>query len=246
VPTDALICYIHINKNAGNSIIEALVNNYPGRFEQYLVSGRRSTTSSGAKTVDVLDEDVRRIVAEIGARQHRYDAVALNLPVGIDRMIDRPTSYITMMREPVDRCVSYWYWAYKKRDSGNLWAALQAGVPAGVDGLPLQFRNDQVRFLSGTPNVEVTADDLKLAIKTIKERFAFVGAVEQFDECREFLARTLSWTGSAAFHLNKGDRDDRRLLPPGIVEVFQAANLWDMELYQWLTRKYLPSMLAPS
>ncbi|GAB3863113.1 hypothetical protein GCM10029963_70970 [Micromonospora andamanensis] len=47
--SDPLLCYVHINKNAGNSIIEALLNNYPGRFRQYLVSGRKSNGGRGPK-----------------------------------------------------------------------------------------------------------------------------------------------------------------------------------------------------
>ncbi len=241
---DALLCYVHINKNAGNSVVEALLANYPDRFRQYLVSGRRSAVAPLAKTVDAPDADVRRVVTEISENQHRYDAVALNLPVGIDRKITRPTRYLTLLREPVDRCVSYWHWAYKKRARGGLWAALQAGLSDGVAGLPLQFRNDQVRFLSGTANADVTAEDLAAAVRTIEERFAFVGTVERFAECREVMARLLSWRQPPTFHLDRGDRRDPRLLPPGLVDRFHIANVWDRELHQWVTRSYLPSMLA--
>ncbi|MEV4715114.1 hypothetical protein [Micromonospora sp. NPDC049374] len=242
--SDPLVCYVHINKNAGNSIIEALLNNYPGQFRQYLVSGRRSNGGPGAKTVDSPDEDVRQIVSEIVENQHRHDAIALNLPVGVHRRIGRPVRYVTMLREPVDRCVSYWYWAYRKRDTGNLWAALQAGLPDGVAGLPLQFRDDQVRFLSGTTNVETTDDDLALAKKAVEEHFAFVGTVERFAECQARLGEMLSWKRPATFHLNSGDRGDHRLLPPEAIDIFRAANTRDMELYQWLTRSYLPSVLG--
>jgi Sulfotransferase family len=236
-----LICYVHINKNAGNSIIEALYRNYPDRFRQFLVSGRRSADAAGAKTVDSGDDDVRRVLDDIRGEQRRLSAIALNLPVGLHRKLDREVTYFTLMRAPVDRCVSYWYWAYKKRETGNLWATLVAGIGRG--DLPLQFRNDQTRFLSGTGDVELTRDHLELAKKTIVERFAFVGAVERFDDCQQVLVRRLGWTDPARHHLNRGDRPEQALLPAFATDLFAAANALDQELYTWLTRTYLPPLL---
>jgi hypothetical protein len=236
-----LLCYVHINKNAGNSIIEALLKNYPERFTQYLVSGRRSAVTGDAKTVDSADADVRKVLADIHADASGLSALALNLPVGLHRTMDREVTYITMMRDPVDRCISYWYWAYKKRETGNLWSVLQDGVDRGV--LPLQFRNDQTRFLSGTADEEITPEHVELAKKTIEERFAFVGAVERFDECQQALTRRLGWAYSCRYHLNRGDRGDHALLPADAPGLFAAANLLDMELYEWLMSSYLPSVL---
>ena len=237
-----LICYVHINKNAGNSIIEALYQNYPDRFSQFLISGRRSATAAGAKTVDSDDDDVRRVLSEIRAQERRLSAIALNLPVGLHRKVDREVSYFTLMRAPVERCVSYWYWAYKKRETGNLWATLVAGIGRGE--LPLQFRNDQTRFLCGTGDVDLTHDHLELAKRTIVDRFAFVGAVERFDESRQALARRLGWADPGRYHLNRGDRTDQALLPAFATELFATANALDQELYTWLTSTYLPPLLS--
>jgi hypothetical protein len=236
-----LICYVHINKNAGNSVIEALYQNYPDRFRQFLVSGRRSAAAPGAKTVDSGDGDVREVLTSIREQEPRLSAIALNLPVGVHRKLDRGVTYVTLLRAPVDRCVSYWYWAHKKRETGNLWATLQAGIGHGE--LPLQFRNDQTRFLSGTGDVDLTRDHLELAKRTIVERFAFVGAVERFDESRRVLAERLGWADAGRYHLNRGDRTDPGLLPASALDLFATANALDQELYTWLTSSYLPPLL---
>src|SRR5439155_1820640 len=113
VAPGGLVCYVHINKNFGNTIRDVLDRNYGGRLAEYMVNGRRTRRADAARTVDSGDDDVRRVVDEIQRRQFAIDCLALNLPYGIHRYLNRPARYFTLLREPVDRCVSFWYWAYR-------------------------------------------------------------------------------------------------------------------------------------
>src|SRR5215472_12954154 len=119
--TKPLINFIHINKNGGTSIRHLLAKNY-GR-EQYfdaMIQGRRGADGC-AKTAHGLDVDVHEVISEIQSLQNALECAATNLPFGLHQYLDRPVSYFSFLREPVSRCLSYWFFAYRNRDIGGLW-----------------------------------------------------------------------------------------------------------------------------
>lgn len=240
-----LVCYIHINKNGGNTLNDALERRYSSGFAEFLLQGRRS--GSGAKTVDSDDAAVRETLAEIRDAGPNIECVAVNLPYGVHRHVERPVRYFTFLRDPVARCISYWYWLYRNRERGNGWAALECydfDVREIVEsGRFPQFVNDQTRFVTGSADLEITEDHLEQAKHLIAETFVFVGAVERFADCYDELARRLEWPASAPGHLNRGDHRDGTVLPEGAASHFEDANDIDRRLYEWLTRYYLPEAL---
>lgn len=245
--TDALLCFIHINKNAGNSLVATLQSEYSTRFRQYLVQGRYTLDRAAAKTVDCPTPDVREVLDEIRHQQWHLDAVSVNLPYGMHRQMDRSVDYVGWVREPVARCVSYWYWAYAQRHSGDLWDELKRidwRDEDAAEQLPLQLRNDQTRFLSGTGEVEVAREHVAAAIDAVRDRFAFLGAVERYGRCLKVLADLLGWRNVRGYHLNAKSADVPDLLPPAAIPVLEVANAMDRELYDWVVREYLPAALA--
>lgn len=243
---EALLVFIHINKNAGNSLVATLESQYGTRFRHYLVRGRYAPNPTTAKTVESPTPDVRAVVEEIRREQWQLDAVSVNLPYGMHRQVERSVRYIAWVREPVDRCVSNWYWAYAQRHRGDLWDALNRIDWRGEDAiarLPLQFRNDQTRFLCGTSDVDVATEHVAEAIVAVRDRFAFVGVVEQYERCLRALASTLGWGEVKRYHLNAKSADLPAFLPVEAIPVFEAANAMDRDLYDWVVRDYLPAAL---
>jgi hypothetical protein len=246
---DPLLCYIHINKNFGNTIRDVLDRNYPGRLGEFMVHQRKSAATAGPKTVDSPDDDVRSAIAQVRQLGSVIDCVAINLPYGIHRALDRPVRYFTFLREPVERCISYWYWAYGRRGRGpgSIWHTVESmdfdlARILETNALP-QFRNDQTRFVTGTGNVQVTADDFAYAQHLIREKYAFVGAVERFAACHRLLAGRLGWTDLRYGHLNPADRSDRSALPPRAGKLFREYNDVDVRLHRWLVDTFLPSVV---
>lgn len=244
-----LLCYIHIAKNSGNTIRDVLERNYPGRLGEFMVHKRTSALSRSPKTVDALDEDVRTVVSEAVRLAPSVDCLALNLPYGVHRMLRRPVRYFTFLREPVERCLSYWYWAYavRHRGTGTIWHLLESfefDLARILDSgrLPA-FSNDQTRFVTGSADLVVTREHLAQAKKAIRESFFFVGAVERFPDCHAHLATRLDWKDQAYGHLNHANRDDGIPLPDRAAELFHDRNEIDAELHDWLMNDYLPGTL---
>ena len=244
----ALLYFLHIDKNAGSSIRRILKMNYaPGTFFDVRPFSRMGVDGR-PKTVDGLDEDVYQFISEIQSQQYKVDCIAANLPFGIDKFLDRPVKYFTFLREPVSRCISYWYFAFQTRHTAPLWSVLESYDfdlrRIFQDNALYQFSNDQVRIVSGSSTPEPAEVELQMACEVIERRFALAGAVERFDSCLKALARELDWKQAASVRLNVGVKTDRSLLPASAEKYFREANEWDAKLYDWLVRKYLPPRLS--
>lgn len=221
--------------------------NYPGdAFLEIMIQGRRGL-GGGAKTVKGLDEDVIAALNEIQVRQHSLSCIAANLPFGLHAYLDRPVAYFTLLREPISRCISYWYFAYRTREDGRLWSTFESYDfdlrRILNENVAFQLSNDQVRMLSGSSAAEPGESELKQARENIQEHFILAGAIEHFDRCLSLLADRFGWRRTADLKENVGDKSDRSLLPSDAVKWLRDANEWDIRLYKWLVSDYLPGKL---
>ena len=243
---DNLICFVHINKNGGTSVRELLRRNYAASgLLEVTIQGRRSVDGR-AKSVDSFDEDVLQAVSEAQSKQQMLCCCAANLPFGIHNYLDRPVSYFTFLREPVGRCISYWHFAFRTRNEGRLWSKLEA-CEFDLERIrqthtAYQFFNDQIRMVTGSSNPEPGVTELALAREIIERDFAFVGATERLSDGIRFLAPQFGWTNASCGKVNVGD--NRAFLPVGADKYFRETNEWDIRLYEWLVRAYLPRKLG--
>jgi hypothetical protein len=243
-----LLYYVHIFKNAGNTMREVLWRNRgPGEFIDVMIHGRLDA-SRAPKTFGSPDEDVRELLNLISGNVGVLSYVAADLPFGLHHHIARPVRYLALLREPVDRCTSYWYYAYKRRAEGPMWSVLEEhgfDVAAAVEksGL-IQYSNDQVRCILGSSKLVMDTGDLSQAVEVIRASYDLVGTVTRLEDCLRLLAGRYGWRGLARTpRLNVGDRADQSLLPPRAAVAFHDLNEIDMALYRWVEDVYLPAVL---
>jgi hypothetical protein len=243
-----LVNFMHIEKNAGTTMRSILRMNY--NSNEYFGApplGRVSCTGE-AKTINSPDQDIFEVSSEIQNQQHRLACVAASLPFGIDKYLDRPVAYFTFLREPVERCISTWYFAFQNRSRSGLWSILEQYdfdlLRILGDGVAYQFTNDQVRMIAGISSPRPTACDFRSAREIIAERFVLAGAVTAFDRCLQVLAPRFGWQKTSYSPLNVGVKSDHSLLPTGAENHFREANDLDIRLYEWVVQTYLPRRLA--
>jgi hypothetical protein len=148
---------------------------------------------------------------------------------GIHEQVQRPWRYVTMLRNPVDRALSMYYF-------------LNAGgeVPIGTFFAQPQFKeldNDQTRRIAGVdPELgKCTAEHLELAKNNLRQHFAVVGLAERFDASIVLMKRKFGWENSISYYPRNvtAGRPLASTLPQGVIDQIMALNQLDQALYQY-------------
>ena len=219
-----VILYLHIPKAAGTTLSRMLERRV-GRSLVYVVRDTRTGLQEVAALPDAKREELQLI------RGH--------FAYGVHAALQRPFEYITMLREPVDRVVSHYY--YVLRNPAHY---LHARVTSekmslkkyALGGLTREMDNGQVRAIAGPyyrdPRGQCSRDLLELAKDNLRNRFAVVGLAERFDETVLLLGERYGWEDMAYTRQNvTSDRVRLNELPEETIEAIRKANALDVELY---------------
>jgi hypothetical protein len=175
--------------------------------------------------------------------------------MGLHRAFDRPAKYFTIIRHPVDRVISDFYFR------------VQEGEPLLKDGRLLSLdeyveaRNDvylcdyQVRVLSGsaqlesqrqpigmlTPGPPVESRHLEQAKRNIEDHFLSTAPLEKMTELALLIRSIYGWPMRRLLNENK-NRTKRRLhvreLSARTLKIIEECNRNDLELYHWVSKRF--------
>ena len=160
---------------------------------------------------------------------------------GVHRHVPRPSVYVTLLREPVERVVSLYH--HILRAGGERYHDEVVARGASLEEFVSTFGcrevdNDQTRRIAGVepPFGEVDAAVLERAKRNLRG-FAFVGLTERFDESLVALKRRLGWEYVLYLPaLVNRDRPALAALPPAAVAAIEAHNEHDRALYEYAER----------
>lgn len=222
--TTPLIVFTHVPKTSGTSFRKALVeaNLAPERISRY-----------GNASRFLRDRGTERAF------------VWGHMPSGVHLLTRRRIEYVTFLRDPVDRAVSYYYFV---KDSDPRFYKHPERDEA--DALSLtefyslrKYQNWQTRFLAGLPyhhlyphldSERFDRATLSAAIRNLTERYACFGMQERFEESLEVFQRHFEWQ-------RRGEvpREKRTGTRPGLGELdaetrrsLRESNALDCRLYE--------------
>ena len=148
---------------------------------------------------------------------------------GLHEHVARPCRYVTLLRDPVERVVSLYYYA-KLEETMSLEEFARKPPFREVD-------NDQVRRIAGVnpPVGECTREMLDLARENLRRHFDVVGTTERMDETLAQLKVKLGWNreiDSYPRNVNAA-RPSASVLTREAVEAVRARNELDYELWRY-------------
>ena len=198
-------------------------------------------------------------------------AVVGHFSYGIHRCLRRPSTYVTMLRDPVERIVSLYYHhhAYQLLNPSvtledfvqgcppSAWAMELAGRypidrPTDEDGLRELSKalvdNDQTRRLAGREPAFGCCDEslLEEARRRLREDFSVVGVTDRFDETLVLLQRRLAWSQPLEYlpRLVNRDRPEAREISEPVRALIEERNPLDRALYDEACRLLDQSVAA--
>jgi hypothetical protein len=175
------------------------------------------------------------------ARRAEIRMLRGHMPFGLHKYIPGPSTYFTLLRDPVERVVSYYY--FVRRDPQHYLHdyALVQGMTLKryiESQVSLATDNCQTRIISGVwdtlPHDECTEATLASAKRNLAEHFTVVGLTERFDETLMLLKQRFAWQN--VFYQRQNvtwGRPGQESLPAETLAVVRERNQLDLRLYTY-------------
>ena len=167
-------------------------------------------------------------------RRRRLRVVRGHLFYGIHEFLPQGATYITMLREPVARFLSSYYFILR-RPLHPLHRKLKRERLGVEDYLRLipHRHNLQCRLIAGVKDTAMIADErlLDMAKEHLIKSFSVVGISERFEESLMLMATTFDW--EIPFYKNCKVSKTRPQINSGTVEMIRDHNRLDVELYEF-------------
>ncbi|MEO7167963.1 MAG: sulfotransferase family 2 domain-containing protein [Spartobacteria bacterium] len=216
---EALI-FLHIPKTAGTTLNRIIERQY-SPFAIFTMDPHRIRAT--AERFKHLSE----------ARRRQFQVVRGHLLYGIHHFLPQGATYMTMLREPVARVLSAYYFVLR-RPLNPLHRRLKRERLRVEDCVRLfpHRQNSQCRFLAGVEDTG-SCDErtLDIAKEHLTKSFSVVGIAERFEESLMLMAKTFDW--EVAFYENHKVAKTRPRVDPGALEIIRDHNRLDLELYEF-------------
>lgn len=217
--------FLHVQKTGGTTLHRILERQYP---EDQIYS------------FDAWNHTFEHFTNLSEGERSRIRLLRGHMVFGMHEYVPNPSTYFTLLRDPVDRVISYYY--HVLRDHNHHWhdfvvsndVGLRAFVESGKD---IGMSDFQTRVLAGgrwhnSPYGKCPREAVKVAQRHLQDHFSVVGLLRRFDETLLMLGKASGWQDLCYVRRNvTRQRPDKRDLPRGTLKAIVNANRRDIELY---------------
>ena len=227
------ILYLHIPKAAGSTLGRIL--------DQRCQKGRVLIIHNTRRATEEL-------MAVPEAERVRLQLVRGHYPYGIHECLTQPFEYVTILRDPVERIISHYYYLLRHPAHYlyNRVTSEKMGIKEYLQaGLTKELDNGQTRLISGyynrDPYGQCQRELLDLAKENLRNHFAVVGLAERFDETVLLLSQKLKLGWNNMYYVRENvtpDRPRREQLSADVMEAINAVNHLDVELYAFAAKLF--------
>jgi hypothetical protein len=181
-------------------------------------------------------------------RLNRNDVFTGHMPFGLHQLMAREATYITILRKPVERVISeYFYRIGRKTHPLEDRKIKGLSLRDYVEKLP--YNNVQTKLLAGgNPGYDFMAGTcspamLETAKRNLTERFSLVGLTERFDETLALCKIIFGWNLEryAALRVTPA-KPNEKAISADLRELIAERNRFDMELYQYAAQLFAQTL----
>lgn len=183
------VIFLHIPKTAGTTLHRIINQQYYRKqiYSIYPTPLQPGTGVEALKHLSLLEQAQIRVLTG-------------HMPFGFHTLIPNASTYITLLRDPIERVISFYYFIRQEPSHYFHDYALMADMTLDKfleSRVTLATNNFQVRMLSGALDAvgygECTSEMLEMAKQNLQSYFAVVGLTERFDETLIMLRRAFHW-----------------------------------------------------
>jgi len=216
---EALI-FLHIPKTAGTTL---------NRIIEWQYSPLSIFTMDPYR-IRATPERLRKLSEQ---RRRRLRVVRGHLYYGIHEFLPQGATYMTMLREPVARFFSSYYFIQRRplHPMHRKVTTERIGVEDFIRLTPHR-QNLQCSLIAGIKN-DGSCDErtLEKAKKNLVDSFSVVGICERFEESLVLFSEIFGW--EVPFYENRKVAKNRPRVEPSAVDMIKEHNRLDLELYEF-------------
>ena len=227
------IIFVHIPKAAGSTLNKIIERQYEPKaiFSTKMALGVQESIAEFKKLPEARKREIKVIHGHMDFGLHEY--------------FPQTCTYITIIRDPVDRIISHYYFVlrtpqhylYQKVTSKDM--SLKDYVTSRIS---TELDNGQTRVLSGVESIgfgQCSTEMLESAKKNIREHFAVVGLTERFDETLMLLKRAFGWKNHFYVKANvTKNRPIKENFSKETLNLIEKYNELDIELYKYVEQMF--------
>lgn len=219
------LIFLHVPKSAGTTMRAIIERQYAPANVYTIYQG-----ASGHHTMSDLD-------ALTEEQKREISIYAGHFSFGLHERIGCAPNYYAMLRDPVDRVISYYHHAISHHPQFSM---NKMSLMKFFERKNLQIDNHQTRIVSGirAPFKECSYDMLWIAIEHVDASFCAVGLTERFDESLLLLCQAMGWTPPRYTSKNvAANRPARDYFSQAEIDMVRSNNRLDEMLYAYAQRR---------
>ena len=248
-----ILIHMHIPKTGGTSLNSMLQHAFPSdEVADTMVIDDRLYNGLGVASYDLC---VQRLTSYSAVDLRRIRYVTGHLCFGVHRIFNRPAKYFTVIRNPVDRVISDFFFRIQENE-----AYLKDGKPLSFEEYveaqqDVFLRDYQVRVISGsaeleaarcppgmqTPGPQVTSAHLEQAKRNIEEHFLTAAPLENILELALLIRKVYRWPMRrmlTEYKARTRQRPRMHDVSPRTLKTIEECNANDIALYHWASERF--------
>lgn len=226
------VIFLHVPKTGGSTLGRLIRGQFDKSVMYRIDSPPYEEKISSLRELPVSD------------KQH-IELLLGHMPFGLHSALPQPSTYITMLRNPIDRVLSFYYFVLedKKHPLHAIVSSPKVGLEALLESnITVEAENGQTRILCGMEGVEwhgqrntlCPSQALTAAKQNLTSSFDMVGLTERFDEALILLKIMFGW--DLPLNYKKVNVTRKRLGLQDIskkhIRLIEKYNEYDIELYE--------------
>jgi galactose-3-O-sulfotransferase len=215
------VIFLHVPKSAGTTLNRLIEWEYP-LFEIYSVDPVFFEWSSAR---------LRRLSKR---RLMKFRVFKGHMVFGLHEILPQPSTYITVLREPIDRVISAFYFMRNYKLHPLYWKFRRENWTLEDFVRRSPRENVQCKILAGAEYEKpCTAKIFAKAKANLFQYFSVVGLSERFEESLALMKLRFGWKleNYSSFNVTR-TRPKKRDLPPSLLDLIAEKNGFDIALYE--------------
>jgi Sulfotransferase family len=239
-----VLLHLHIPKSAGTALNECILE--VCRHPEWSSSeGGRLASGVYYAPVSIEGQFVPDEHARTILRRDDLRAVVGHFSFGLHEFIDKSSTYVTVLRRPLDRIVSLYHHVLRWDHESVHEEVITRGMSLEDFATDLPFTeidNAQTCRIAGVQVAFGRCDRslLDRAQNNLSERFAMVGLTERLAESVVLMKHRLAWPRLPAIkEINVNDaKPQDEAVPASVIDRILERNQLDLELYAFAERQF--------